>query len=88
MKITSLILITLIHTSFSVKTKSKNATINKPDDAIKKYLEKHEEVLLEVTKNKSEVVKPVTITNVVNTKIVPVAAKKTKAPPKVIPPDM
>ncbi|KAJ8718586.1 hypothetical protein PYW08_002823 [Mythimna loreyi] len=87
MKITSLILITLIYTTYGVKTKSKNTTINKSDDAIKKYLEKHEEVLLEVTKNKSEV-KPVTITNVVNTKIVPVAVKKVKAPPKMIPPDI
>ena len=87
MKITPLVLISLIHISYAVKTKSKNAPLNKSDDAIKKYLEKHEEVLLEVTKNKSEV-KPVTITNVVNTKIVPVATKKVKAPPKMIPPDM
>lgn len=87
MKINFIILITFIHYSQTIKVKSKNVTTNKSDDAIKKYLEKHEEVLLEVTKNKSEV-KPVTITNVVNAKIVPVAAKKAKAPPKMIPPDM
>lgn len=87
MKITPLILITFIHMSYAVKTKSKNATVHKTNDDIKKILEKHEEVLLEVTKNKSEV-KPVTITNVINTKIVPVAIKKVKAPPKMIPPDM
>ncbi|KAH9629787.1 hypothetical protein HF086_009914 [Spodoptera exigua] len=87
MKVHVIILITLIHYSQTVKTKSKNVSINKSDDAIKKYLEKHEEVLLEVTKNKSEV-KPVSITNVVNAKIVPVAAKKVKAPPKMIPPDI
>ncbi|XP_022824608.1 voltage-dependent calcium channel subunit alpha-2/delta-3-like [Spodoptera litura] len=87
MKINFIVLIFFVHYSQTVKIKSKNGTINKSDDAIKKYLEKHEEVLLEVTKNKSEV-KPVTITDVVNAKIVPVAAKKAKAPPKMIPPDI
>lgn len=86
MNITPIFLITLIQLSYGVKTKPKNTTLNK-DETIKKNLEKHEEVLLEVTKNKSEV-KPVTITNVVDTKFVPVAAKKVKPPPKMIPPDM
>ncbi|PZC84021.1 hypothetical protein B5X24_HaOG206367 [Helicoverpa armigera] len=85
MKLISLILITVIHLSCSAKSKTKIAP-NKTDDAIKKYLEKHEEVLLEVMKNKSEI-KPVTITNVVDTKIVPVVPKKNKNPARMIPPD-
>lgn len=89
MIITPILLITvldLINPSYSVRTKSKNVT-EKTDDAIKKNLAKHEEVLFEVMKNKSEV-KPVTITNVVDTILVPIAAKKVKPAPKMIPPDM
>ncbi|CAH0588139.1 unnamed protein product [Chrysodeixis includens] len=81
-----LILLNLINPSLCLRTKPKNVT-EKTDDAIKKNLAKHEEVIFEVMKNKSEV-KPVTITNVVDTILVPIAKKKVKPPPKMIPPDI
>ncbi|XP_037292245.1 voltage-dependent calcium channel subunit alpha-2/delta-4 [Manduca sexta] len=66
----------------------KSSPLNKTLAEVKKKLEKHEEVLSEVIKHKTEVV-PIKITNVTQVKITPpVAPKKSKSPPKMIPPEL
>lgn len=78
-----LIFPSFIFWSFSLKPQ---LVSNKTIAEVKKNLEKHDEILISVNKNKSTV--PVRITDYERAKIKPQLIKKGKTPPKIITPEL